>query len=282
LNLACPAPPKPRRPGLTGFHEIEHDGFRIIARRDGKKVRLISRHGKDLTYRFPLAAQAIAELSVNSCVIDGEAIVCDATGLAVFNLIRSYRNGPRATLCAFDIIEINGEDLRWRLIEDRKSILKKLIGNIHPGIAFNKHFDIEGSVLFHHACKLGCEGIVSKRIGSLYRFGRSSDWIKVKNPAAPAVNGEAEEDWRTNGQTIAMRPHWTIVVRDADRFAFAYCHRLMNRTGDIIALVVTGLGCAILGWAVVHIAAQFERQRAVHVLEKYGHSKASGSGGGCR
>ena len=139
---------------------------------------------------------------MNSCIIDGEAIITDATGLAVFSLIRSYRNGPRATLCAFDLIEIDGEDLRWRTIEDRKGLLKKLIGNKHPGIAFNKHFDIEGSVLFHHACKLGCEGIVSKRIGSPYRFGHSNDWIKVKNPAAPAVKREAEEDWGTLGKRL--------------------------------------------------------------------------------
>ena len=115
--------------GPDSIHEIEHDGFRIVARRDGKKVRLISRKGKDLTYRFPLAVQAIAEGPVNSCIIDGEAIISDATGLAVFSLIRSYRNGPRATLCAFDLIEIDGEDLRWRPVEDRKGLLEKLIGN---------------------------------------------------------------------------------------------------------------------------------------------------------
>ena len=170
-NLACPVSPRHRR--------------------------LISRKGKDLTYRFPVAVQAVAALPVNSCILDGEAIISDATGLAVFSLIRSYRNGPRATLCAFDLIEIDGEDLRWRPIEDRKGILKKPIGNKYPGIAFNKHFDVEGSVVFHHACKLGCEGIVSKRLGSSYRFGRSNDWIKVKNPAAPAVKREAEEDWST-------------------------------------------------------------------------------------
>ena len=133
---------------------------------------------------------------MSSCIIDGEAIVCDATGLAVFSLMRSYRNGPRATLCAFDLIEIDGEDLRWRPIEDRKSLLKKLLGNKHPGIAFNKHFDIEGSVPFHHACKLGCEGIVSKGIGSPYRFGRSNDWIKVKKfRLRRPSNARAGEDW---------------------------------------------------------------------------------------
>jgi ATP dependent DNA ligase domain len=89
-----------------------------------------------------------------------------------------------------------------RPIEERKDLLKKLIGNTQPGIAFNKHFDIEGTVLFHHACKLGREGIVSKRIGSPYRFGRSNDWIKVKNPAASAVKREAEEDWRTLGRRL--------------------------------------------------------------------------------
>jgi ATP-dependent DNA ligase len=69
--------------GPAWVHEIKHDGFRVVARRDGKKVRLNSRNGKDLTYRFPLVVQAIAELPVNSCIIDGEAIVSDATGLAV-------------------------------------------------------------------------------------------------------------------------------------------------------------------------------------------------------
>jgi bifunctional non-homologous end joining protein LigD len=182
--------------GPDWIHEIKHDGFRVLARRDGERVRLISRKGRDLTYRFPLIMEAIAALPVHSCSIDGEAIVSDATGLAVFRLIRSYRNGPRATLCAFDLIEIDGDDLRWRPIEDRKTALKELLRRSHPGIAYNCHFDIEGSIAFDHACKLGCEGIVSKRLGSPYRFGRSNDWIKVKNPAAPAVKREAEEDWR--------------------------------------------------------------------------------------
>jgi bifunctional non-homologous end joining protein LigD len=183
--------------GPAWVHEIKHDGFRVMARRDGKKVPLISRKGKDLTYRFPHAVQAVGALPVNSCTIDGEAIVSDIAGLAVFNLIRRYRNGPRATLCAFDLIELDGQDLRWQPMEDRKASLKKLISNQHPGIAFNKHFDVEGSIVFHHACKLGCEGIVSKRLGSPYRFGLSNDWIKIKNPASPAVKREAEEEWRT-------------------------------------------------------------------------------------
>ena len=191
LPRLAKAPPT----GPDWIHEIKHDGFRILARRDGPKVRLISRNGRDLTYRFPLAAAAAATLPVHSCLIDGEAIVCDGKGLAVFQFIRNYRRGNIATICAFDLIEINGKDLSRQPIEDRKLELKKLLKNAHSGIAYNRHFDVEGAIVFHHACKLGCEGIVSKRIGSPYRAGRSADWIKVKNPAAPAVKREAEEEW---------------------------------------------------------------------------------------
>jgi bifunctional non-homologous end joining protein LigD len=192
LPTAAKSPPA----GPNWIHEIKHDGFRVMARRDGYKVRLISRNGHDLTYRFPLAAAAVAALPVRSCLIDGEAIARNDDGLAVFKLIRSYRRGDAVTLCAFDLIEADGEDLRRQPIEDRKQALKKLLGAPHPGIAFNRHFDVEGAVVFHHACKLGCEGIVSKRLGSPYNSGRSHDWVKVKNPAAPAVKREAEEEWR--------------------------------------------------------------------------------------
>jgi bifunctional non-homologous end joining protein LigD len=195
IEPCLPRPAKAPPTGPDWIHEIKHDGFRILARRDGPKVRLISRNGPDLTYRFPLVAAAVAALPVRSCSIDGEAIVCDGKGLAVFQFIRNYRRGHIATLCAFDLIEIDGEDLSRQPIEDRKLELKKLLKNVHPGIAYNRHFDVESSIVFHHACKLGCEGIVSKRLGSPYSSGRSRDWVKVKNPAAPAAKREAEEDW---------------------------------------------------------------------------------------
>jgi bifunctional non-homologous end joining protein LigD len=74
--------------------------------------------------------------------------------------------------------------------------MAKLVRGPDPGIVLNEVFEGDGDVLFAHACKLGCEGIVSKRLGSLYRSGRSQHWLKIKNPAAPAVRREAEEDWR--------------------------------------------------------------------------------------
>ncbi len=114
----------------------------------------------------------------------------------MFDLIRCRHYDHVASLCAFDLLELNGQDMRDRPLEERKAALKMLLRRPHPGIAYNRTFDVEGSIVFHHACKLGCEGIVSKRLGSLYRAGRSEHWIKVKNPAAPAVKREAEEEWR--------------------------------------------------------------------------------------
>ena len=191
--LPCPAKAPPAGPGW--IHEIKHDGFRIIARRDASGVRLITRNGYDLAARFPLAAAAIASLPARSCVVDGEAIAVDDNGLSVFDLIRNRRQDHAVTLCAFDLLELDGVDLRREPIEVRKRTLKGLLRRAHPGIVFNRHFDGEGAVVFRQACALGCEGIVSKRLGSPYRSGRADCWVKVKNPVAPAVKREAEEDW---------------------------------------------------------------------------------------
>jgi ATP-dependent DNA ligase len=183
--------------GADWIHEIKHDGFRIIGRKEAAGARLITRNGHDFSGRFPLVVAALNALSVRSCVIDGEAIVCDDKGLSVFDLIRYRSYDHVASLCAFDLLELNGHDLRGWPLEARKRSLKALLrSKSRPGISFNRHFDVEGSIVFHHACKLGCEGVVSKRLGSPYRSGRSADWIKVKNPAAPAVKREAEEEWR--------------------------------------------------------------------------------------
>ena len=100
-------------------------------------------------------------------------------------------------LYAFNLIEFNGEDLRREPLEVRKGALSEvLLGKAIAGIQFNEHCgDLPADVVFRHACKLGFEGIVSKRLGSPYQSGRSRDWLKMKNPTAPAVKREAEEEW---------------------------------------------------------------------------------------
>ena len=99
-------------------------------------------------------------------------------------------------LYAFDLLELNGTNLRREPIEVRKATLASILRNSLSGVRLNEHMEHpEGAVVFQHACKMGLEGIVSKRLGSRYRSGRSPDWLKFKNPAAPAVKREAEEDW---------------------------------------------------------------------------------------
>src|SRR5215831_3408998 len=181
--------------GSQWLHEIKHDGFRIIARKTGAQVRLYSRPGNDLTHRFPLIVETLARLRPRSCIIDGEAVACDDNGVASFNLIRYRRHDDCTFLYAFDLIELNGDDLRRDPLEVRKATLASIVANASPGIRFNEHREGDGPTVFAHACKMSLEGIVSKRKDSPYRSGRSPDWLKMKNPAAPAVKREAEEDW---------------------------------------------------------------------------------------
>ena len=109
---------------------------------------------------FRSLPQRVTALPARSFLLDGEAIVTDDRGLAVFDLIRRKRHGGDAVLIAFDLIELDGEDLRRSPIEHRKRKLAKLARRPHPGIVLNEFFEGDGDVLFEHACKLGCEGIV--------------------------------------------------------------------------------------------------------------------------
>jgi bifunctional non-homologous end joining protein LigD len=181
--------------GDLWLHEIKHDGFRVIARKDGDRVRLYSRPGNDMTRRFPLIAEALTGLRSRSCIIDGEAVACDDNGLASFERIRYRQHDGGVFLYAFDLIELNGDDLRRDPLQVRKATLASIVARARPGIRFNEHIEGDGPTVFAHACKMGLEGIVSKRKDSPYRSGRSLDWLKMKNPTAPAVKREEEEDW---------------------------------------------------------------------------------------
>ena len=193
----APCLPKPAEeppPGPGWIHEIKHDGFRILARRDKDRVRFVTRNGYDFTARYPKIVTAVESLPVASCG-RGEAIVVNEHGLSIFDILRYRLRDDAAVLCAFDLIEVDGADLRWRPLERRKAMLADLLRDVRDGVAFNQHFEGDGGIVFQHACALGCEGIVSKRLGSYYRSGRVDHWLKVKNPASPAVKREAEEDW---------------------------------------------------------------------------------------
>ena len=143
-----------------------------------------------------MIVETLARLRSRSCIIDGEAVACDDNGFASFDLIRYRRHDDSTFLYAFDLIELNGDDLRRDPLEVRKATLASIVAaKASPGIRFNEHIEGDGPTVFAHACKLGLEGIVSKRKDSAYRSGRSPDWLKMKNPACAAVTREAEEEW---------------------------------------------------------------------------------------
>jgi ATP-dependent DNA ligase len=125
--------------GGQWLHEIKHDGFRVIARKDGPRVRLYSRPGNDLTHRFPLIVDALARLRSRSCIIDGEAVACDGNGIASFDLIRNHRANDSVFLYAFDLIELNGDDLRHGPLESRKETLAMILAKAWPDIRLNEH-----------------------------------------------------------------------------------------------------------------------------------------------
>jgi bifunctional non-homologous end joining protein LigD len=143
-------------------------------------IEATHRNGFDWTGRYPTIAAAANALRATSFLIDGEAVCCDESGVAVFRMLRHRRNEPSVFLYAFDLLQLNGRDLRREPIEVRRTELAKFIRAAGAGIQLSEHIEQDAAIVFEHACKLGLEGIVSKRRGSRYISGRSPDWIKLK------------------------------------------------------------------------------------------------------
>ena len=124
---------------------------------------------------LPARGGGLNHLKVRSCLIDGEVVCCDNKGVATFQLLRHRRNEPQAFLYAFDLVELDGTDLRREPIEVRMATLASILRKARHGLRLNEHLEHDcGLTVFQHACKMGLEGIVSKRLGSRYRSGRCS------------------------------------------------------------------------------------------------------------
>jgi bifunctional non-homologous end joining protein LigD len=180
--------------GSEWVHEITHDGFRFICRRDGDRIRVFSRNGRDWTDRVPLIAEAIGKLRVRSVTIDGEGVACRLDGVSDFDRLRSAvgRMGSRdAFLYVFDLLEINGTDLRRDAWDERRKILARLLQRASKGIRLSEHLNDNGSIAFQQACKLGLEGIVSKRREpalSLWTVGRLDQGQEPKRTGSHEAN----------------------------------------------------------------------------------------------
>jgi ATP-dependent DNA ligase len=136
-------PTKAKEPPRGGawVHEIKHDGFRIIARKEGKRVRLYSRPGDDLTHRFALIVDAVARLRSRSCILDGEAVACGQDGVPRFDRIRYRKHDGSVFLYAFDLIELNGDDLRREPLAVRKATLASVLAKAAPGLRLCEHIE---------------------------------------------------------------------------------------------------------------------------------------------
>jgi ATP-dependent DNA ligase len=175
--------------GPEWFHEIKYDGYRMRVERDRDSVRVISRGGNDWTSRFPWIGEAALRNRVRQFVIDGEAVILGVDGISDFDALHSGKHNDEVQLCAFDVLAMDGDDLRNLPLSMRKANLERLLARRPEGIFINPFESGEiGPDLFRAACRMGLEGLVSKRRDRPYQAGRSKYWVKVKNREHPAMD----------------------------------------------------------------------------------------------
>lgn len=167
---------------------MKWDGYRLAIHIAGKRVRIITRGGHDWTPRFPTIAHDALELGVDSAILDGEAVVLDERGASDFGALQKAlggRGGKRfaseARLYAFDLLYLNGHDLREQPLSERLEMLVDVLAvQPHASIGLSEEINADGAAFLQRACELGLEGIIAKRRSAPYRSGRGGDWLKIK------------------------------------------------------------------------------------------------------
>jgi bifunctional non-homologous end joining protein LigD len=181
LALLVEKPPA----GDSWLHEIKFDGYRLMAAIEGESIRLLTRRGLDWTERFPGIAKAFENFPAKSALVDGEAVVEDENGVSRFSALQEAlserKTASAALFFAFDLLYLDGYSLREAALDDRKDGLAKLLSsNRHPSLRYSDHVVGSGQAMYEHACRLGLEGIISKRRHAPYRSGRHGEWAKSK------------------------------------------------------------------------------------------------------
>ena len=170
--------------GEDWLHEIKFDGYRIQGHLIEGRPALITRNGHDWTHRMPALAEALARVPANHLIADGEIIVPDSKGRSDHDALKEALGAGgqshRFAYYLFDLMHLDGFDIRAAPLMDRKHVLKGLLDGIGPPIMFSDHMEATGQKMFEHACVMGLEGVISKRADAPYQSGRSEDWIKVK------------------------------------------------------------------------------------------------------
>jgi bifunctional non-homologous end joining protein LigD len=165
--------------GERWIHEIKFDGYRVQVHLHNGELKVFTRRGYDWTKRFRKVAEDAFDINASSAIIDGEVVVPQANGATDFSVLQNELKGRshRIVLVAFDLLYLNGYDLRQLPLFKRKAHLKKLIDG--TDVQFSDSFEIDGREMLTHACKIGLEGVVSKVGDSRYPAGRTNDWVKT-------------------------------------------------------------------------------------------------------
>jgi bifunctional non-homologous end joining protein LigD len=178
------AKPVESLPPGSWIYEIKFDGYRAIALHGGDHVRILSRNEKDLGRKFPEVVDSISELNVQEAIVDGEIVALDEKGRSSFQLLQAFEMGqerPPIVFYAFDLLQLNGKDLRNLPVENRKAKLEELLSDAPGVIRYSQCFDHDVKELLARAREFGLEGLIAKRRGSRYEAGkRSGAWIKLK------------------------------------------------------------------------------------------------------
>jgi len=175
--------------GPDWLHEIKYDGYRLRVERNGDRVRLITRGRYDSTKRFPWIVEAALKNRQRQFIVDGEAVILGLDGISDFNALHSGKHNDEVQLYAFDVLAMDGDDLRDLPLSMRKRKLARLLARRPDGI-FLSEFE-QGEIspdLLRAACRMGLEGLVSKHRDRPYRGGRQKHWTKVKNRKHPAMS----------------------------------------------------------------------------------------------
>lgn len=167
--------------GEDWIHEIKYDGYRMLCRVHSGAVQIYSRSRKEWTAAFPAVARAVSGLPIESAWIDGEVMTLDAKGRSSFQALQNALStgAGEVIYSVFDLLYLNGYDLRGASLSNRKALLKRLVPAAGT-VRYSDHFDVPGTVVFAEICKLGLEGIISKRLDSIYEGVRGRTWLKVK------------------------------------------------------------------------------------------------------
>jgi bifunctional non-homologous end joining protein LigD len=228
-QLATLATTPPSTPGW--LHELKLDGYRIQARKDGPQVQLLTRTGLDWTHRMKTIAVQVSTLPAQDCILDGEVVVLAENGTSSFaDLQAAFQEGANRPLTyfVFDLLHLNGRNLRKLPLIERKALLTGLLAHAGEYLRLSEHLEASGETVFREACALHAEGIVSKYADAPYASGRTSGWLKLK-----CIH---EQEFVIGGFTLPAKGH--AGLHGIGSLLLGY----YNSSGDLIYAGRTGTG----------------------------------------